>query len=213
MTDQRMPASPPPADPLKKKVGGGGIAAILALVSGILVTNLLPSEARITHPYRDSAGIWTVCMGLIDPKLIARHPGVEWTVPECEVEEKKYVGGMLTQMAACIPQSILADMTFGEVLWHGHFAFNTGIGSFCGKTRAVHRALVAGDHAGACRAMGLYRFQSVPNTPRNLQRSGLHALSADGTMIRQDCRDPKNKCRGLAIRRDMEVEKCLSYLN
>lgn len=210
-----LPTAPPKpqGDPLKKKIGSGGVAAALVLLAGMMIPALLPSENRITHPYRDSAGIWTVCMGLIDPVLIARHPGIEWTVPECETEEKKYVAAMLTKMAACIPAAILSDMSFGELLWHGHFAFNTGTGSFCGQGKAVHRALVAGDHAGACKAMALYRFQSVPNTPRNLQRSGAHALSLDGKMIRQDCRDPKNRCRGLAIRRDMEVEKCLSYIN
>jgi GH24 family phage-related lysozyme (muramidase) len=207
-----MTDKPAANDPLKRKVGVGGAAAVVAMLAGMLVTALLPSEARILHVYRDSAGIPTVCMGLIDPVLIARHPGVDWTVPECEVEEKKYVGTMLTQMARCIPQGILAQLTFGEVLWHAHFAFNTGVGSFCGRAKAVHKALLKGDRVGACKAMGLYRFQSVANTPRNRARSGLHAISADGSLIRQDCRDPKNKCRGLAIRRDMEVEKCLSYL-
>ena len=63
------------------------------------------------------------------------------------------------------------------------FAYNVGARSFCNSTMA--RRLNAGDYAGACAEFEKWTFFQG-----------------------KDCRDPDNKCQGLAKRRADERAKC-----
>lgn len=178
-----------PAQPKGKK----GPAFAIGLVVAAIITALLPSEGRVLHPYKDSAGIWTVCMGLIDPAIVWRHKGTDFTVSECVVEEKKYITKMVNEMVECIPQETLDKVTAGMFIWFGHWAYNTGTGAFCKPTNSIQRNLRAGDFPAACRAMGMWTFITVNGR-------------------KTDCRYAGRLCPGIVKRRDLEVSKCLEAI-
>jgi lysozyme len=188
----------------------GGIFAVSVLAAGIAAA-LLPSEARVLKPYRDSAGIWTVCMGLIGP-IVNRYPrDVAWTTDECKIAEAQYIEPMVKQMQRCTPQHVQKEMTYGQWIWLGHWAYNVGTNNYCGAN--VGRELQVGNHRGACLAMSKWTWITLP---KGKVPAGKHKVTRDSagrvTRIQIDCIDPANKCFGLAKRRDLEVESCLDSL-
>lgn len=185
------PPAPPPASttPTNKK----GPAFAIGLVVASLLVALLPSEARILHPYKDSAGIWTICMGLIDPAIVWRHKGTDFTVAECEIEEKIYITKMVNEMVACVSQEVIGRIKADMFIWLGHWAYNTGTGAFCKPTNSIQRNLNANDFKAACEAMGKWTFITVKGQKVN-------------------CRTAGRLCPGIVKRRDLEVSKCLAAL-
>lgn len=184
MTDTSKPS-------LKDKAPGGIFA--VAILVGAIATVLSPSEGgRRLDVYRDSAGILTACMGVIGPVVNVRGMGGKFTDAECDHMEKAYLTKMVTMMQACVSQPVQSQMTYGEWIWLGHWAYNTGTAAFCHSTLA--KRLAAGDHVGACRAMGSWTFITLPG--------GKHV----------NCRDPANRCLGIPKRRDIEVNMCLESL-
>lgn len=188
----------------------GGVFAALVLAAGMAAA-LLPSEDRKLTVYKDSAGIDTVCMGLIGP-VTKRHPGVAWTVEECQQAESEYIVPMVAEMQQCIPLDVQRSMTYGEWIMLGHWHYNTG--AFCSSS--VGRNLAQGKHEEACQAMNQYTWITWPM--KKLPLAGKHKIIEVKTkkgpvkVLKVDCKDPKNKCRGLAIRRDLEVSNCLNAL-
>ena len=189
MTEPAKFPQAPNAPGWKEKPKAGGVFAIAVLCCGIAAA-LLPSEARKLTVYKDSAGIDTVCMGLIGP-ITKRHPGQPFTVDECKQAEVEYFTPMVRQMAKCVPANVTADMSYGEWVTYGHWAYNTGTASFCNST--LGRKLAAGDHEGACRAMGAWTFITVKGRKVN-------------------CRTAGRLCPGIVTRRDLEVSMCLEAL-
>jgi GH24 family phage-related lysozyme (muramidase) len=171
----------------KPKSGAAGGFAALVLAAGLMFA-LLPSEARKLTPYKDSAGIWTVCMGLIGP-VVKRHWGTDWTVEECKEAELDYLRPMIGEMVKCVPEKVRNEMSYGQWVSLGHWYYNTG--AFCRS--GVGRYLAQGDHVRSCQAMGQWTFITVKGRKVN-------------------CKDPKNRCSGLATRRLNEVSWCLSAL-
>lgn len=212
MTDNQPHNVPqaPGAPAWNAKPLAGGVFSALLLGSGIIAA-LLPSENRITHVYKDSAGIDTVCMGLTGA-VTKRHPGVEWTVEECKIAEAKYIAPMVAEMQQCIPLEVQRSMKYGEWIMLGHWHYNTG--AFCSSS--VGRNLAQGKHEEACKAMNQYTWITWPMS--KLPLAGKHKIIEVKTkkgpvkVLKVDCKDPKNKCRGLAIRRDLEVSNCLNAL-
>lgn len=186
------PGDKPPG--WKDKPPKGAFFSVVVLCCG-LAAALMPSEGgRRLSPYLDSAKIPTACMGVIGPEVTRRHKaGLGFTNEECEEMESKYLAKMVRAMHTCVPGNVVADITYGEWIAYGHWAYNTGTNSFCHSTLA--KRLSAGDHAGACRAMGAWTFITVP---------GLGKVN---------CRDPAMRCGGIPKRRDLEVSMCLSALN
>ncbi len=65
--------------------------------------------------------------------------------------------------------------------------------ALCKPIEAETRKLAAGDHAGACRAMAAWTYITVRGQKVN-------------------CRTAGKLCRGIVIRRDEEVSRCLEAL-
>ena len=212
MTDKQPQVIPqaPGAPAWNEKPKAGGLFATLLLAAGMTAA-LLPSEARKLNVYKDSAGIDTVCMGLIGP-VTKRHPAVAWTVEECQKAESEYVAPMIAEMQQCIPMKVQREMSYGEWIMFGHWHYNTG--AFCSSS--VGRNLEQGNHEAACRSMGAYTWITWPM--RKLPLAGTHKIYETKTntglvkVLKVDCKDPKNKCSGLAKRRDLEVTNCLNAL-
>lgn len=183
-----------PSAPGWKEKPKGGPFAIGVLVVGIAAA-LLPSEGgRILRPYLDSARIPTACMGVIGKEVTRRYQaGLLFTDAECESMEKAYLNKMVATMQSCVPQSVQQQMTYGEWISYGHWAYNTGTQSFCNST--LGRRLGAGDRVGACRAMGAWTYITLHGRKRN-------------------CRDPDMQriCSGIVTRRDLEVSSCLQAI-
>jgi lysozyme len=187
----------PTNTPLPPKKSKPGAAALVGLAMGaaILVAVRPDEGGRRLDVYLDSASIPTSCTGIIGDEVTRRWKlygkNARFTDAECDTLEHAYVAKQTRQMAGCTPVAVLDTITWGEWLAYAHWSFNTGTGAFCNST--LHRRLIAGDHAGACKAMGNWTFITV---------RGQHV----------NCRDPKWTCRGIPIRRDNEVAMCLDAL-
>ncbi len=165
----------------------------IVLLAAALTAWLSPSEGgQRLDVYLDSAGIKTVCTGIIGLAVNAHEVGYRFTKAQCDAMDSAYVTKQLTQMQACTPPAILQDTAFGEFVSYAHWAYNTGTGAFCHSTLA--KKLAAGDHAGACKAMAAWTFITVKGQKVN-------------------CRNAGKLCRGIVTRRDEEVSLCLSALN
>lgn len=186
-----LPPQVPGAPAWKAKPKAGGAFAVAVLAAGIAAA-LLPSEGRKLESYRDSGGIWTVCMGLIGPVEQA-HRGRRWTEDECKAAESAYIAPMVQEMQRCVPIAVQAEMTYGEWITYAHWAFNTGTRNFCNST--LGKRLADGNHNGACRAMAAWTYITLKGKKRN-------------------CRDPDMRkiCSGIVTRRDNEVSWCLEAL-
>lgn len=195
-----QPAKQSPGGKSKYVFGGAGAL----LVSAMLLNDFAITEKRVTHVYLDSAGIPTVCAGLIGP-ITERHPGVEWTVEECKAAEMAYIKPMVERMERCVPMSVRAQFNVDTMRWFAHFGYNTE--AFC-KSDSITQSLLQGNLHAACRAMGNYVFTG---TPGNRPPRGAGHKNSRGQW-KQDCRDPKNKCSGLPKRRQLEVDGCLQSL-
>lgn len=166
-----------------KKIGfaAAPAALILALVAA-LGTNDSAHEGRKYKPYRDSAGVLTVCAGITGPAVVA---GRTYTPAECTRLETDYVNAMLQHMGRCVR----GEYQFHEVKAWGHFAYNVGNSAFCSSTAA--RRLNAGERAAACDEIWKWRFVTIDGAKR-------------------DCALPqwRSKCGGIIDRRQWEMATC-----
>lgn len=211
MTGPGTPAKkfPQPANApgWKQKPPPGGVFAVVVLAAGIAAA-LAPSEGgQRLDVYRDSAGILTACTGIIGPAVNAKGLGNKFTKAECDAMDQAYIAKMVPLLQRCVPIGVRRDMTYGEWVSYGHWAYNTGTASFCYSTLA--KRLAAGDHAGACRQMAVWTWTPVRRGTTPAGRTNGKPQPA----LRQDCRDVRNKCNGIPARRDLEVSMCLSALN
>lgn len=116
------------------------VALIAALVAALGQDDAAHEGRRFT-PYRDPAGIWTVCAGITGPAVT---PGRIYTPSECMQLETAYVRQMLANMGQCVR----GEFTFHEAKAWGHFAYNVGTAKFCGSTAA--RRLNVGERKPVC---------------------------------------------------------------
>ena len=126
-----------PPDPPK---GPGLVGPGAAVITALLASLALYEGTRLT-PYRDIAGMWTVCDGITGPDVV---PGKRYTATECDALKRSYVSRMTADIGRCIDVP-LAD---GEWIAYGNFSYNVGTSAFCRSS--IVRQLNAGDHAGAC---------------------------------------------------------------
>jgi lysozyme len=190
---------------MKAPAAAVGVLGLAALIASFLDAD---EGGRHKQPYLDSAGIPTACTGIIGPEVTRRHrAGESFTDAECDALEQGYVVPMVQRMQACVGDEVLQRIRVGEFVAYGRNSYSTGVGAFCRSPMAA--LLKQGDHAGACRAMANWR--TFTGTPGNRAPRGQGVRTAKGRWL-QDCRDPANKCRGLAIRRVSESHMCLAAL-
>ena len=170
-----------------KKIGfaAAPLALVLALVAA-LGQNDSAHEGRKFVPYRDSAGVLTVCAGITGPAVVA---GRTYTPAQCEQLETVYVRTMLQHMGRCVR----GEYQFHEIKAWGHFAYNVGNNAFCSSTAA--KRLNAGERAAACDEMWKWRFVTIGG-------------------VKRDCALPqwRAKCGGIIDRRQWEMATCRGSL-
>ncbi|EHN1695368.1 lysozyme [Salmonella enterica subsp. enterica serovar Newport] len=135
---------------LKNKVkallaGGAGAIAIAAALLG----GHDGLEGRRYEPYRDVAGVLTVCDGHTGKDII---PGKRYTDAECDALLNQDLASVKAQVdpliKVSIPESERASLY--------SFAYNVGTGAFARST--LLKKLNAGDHAGACNELKRWTY-------------------------------------------------------
>lgn len=161
-----------------------GVASGLGISLGtaaLLTSDWLADEGWRLAVYIDPAGIPTVCAGHTGPDV---HIGDVWTEAECEGVT------VLDIVRHCKPaMAAMHDPTPGEIVaWCG-FAGNAGVNAFLGSTGL--RLQQAGQRVAACEQLLRWVY-----------------ITVDGRKL--DCRDARNNCPGLPLRRDRQLARCLS---
>ena len=117
---------------------------LVGAVSAAAIAGVISFEGTRTHAYMDLGGVPTVCTG---------HTGKDidmnkiYTQDECRRILVKDIQKHNSAILECIKVPIKQE----EYDAYTIFAFNVGVGAFCGSR--ANKLLSSGDHAGACRAL------------------------------------------------------------
>jgi len=118
------------------------IAAAIAAISVPLVSFVTVWEGTEFVPYKDIAGIWTVCQGITGPGVI---PGRTYSRNECRAMLDGALKSHAIGLAKCIiheppPPQMLSAL----ISW----TFNVGVGAACKST--LVRLVNQGQFEAAC---------------------------------------------------------------
>lgn len=128
----------------------GSVTAATALY------NITPQfEGTVYTTYGDLGGVLTYCTGATEN---AQY-GKTYTKAECVAQLDRDLARHAEGMLACVK----VPLTEGQKIAFTDFAFNVGVGAFCGST--VARRANAGDVAGSCDA--LLMWNKVNGKPVN----------------------------------------------
>lgn len=120
------------------------LAGVTGAAAAAILFAIVPQfEGTILRGYLDPVGIPTKCMGDTTDVEVGRH----YTEAECRASLDQELIAHAEPVLACVPQ--LAGRTY-QLAASVSFAYNIGVGAFCGSTAA--RRFRAGDWRGACRA-------------------------------------------------------------
>lgn len=120
------------------------IAGILVPLS--LLVSVQQYEGRELKPYKDIAGVLTVCDGHTGKDIV---PGKLYTAKECNALTIKDISKHGQAVLDCINVPI----SLNEYEAYTSFAYNVGVSGFCGSN--ILRTLNNGQHALACK--GIYQ--------------------------------------------------------
>lgn len=126
----------------RNAVAVGGTAIIIA--GSALLAELRNDEGTRYLPYRDIAGVLTVCQGHTGPDIV---PNKRYTKAECDdllvKNTERHGRAVLRCTRVPLNQNQYDAFT--------RFTFNVGPNAFCGST--LVKKLNRGDYAGACREL------------------------------------------------------------
>ena len=123
----------------------GRLAALIGLpAAGALLATIAAWEGYAPEPYRDIAGIPTVCWG--DTNDV--RAGRTYSRAECEARLERQALAHVAPVLACVPQLRGRD---AQLIAAGSLAYNIGTAAFCRSSAA--RRFRAGDLRGGCDAM------------------------------------------------------------
>lgn len=137
---------------LATKIGAGAAAAAISLVT--------LWEGYMPMVYADPIGRMAVCYGHDDPGLIR---GTIYTREQCEA----LLDDDLLKHAEALA-CIKTDMTDGQKAAFVSFAYNVGVGAFCGST--LVKLANAGDMAGACAQLSRWTYAGGKQLPGLVKR-------------------------------------------
>lgn len=116
-----------------------------------LVSTVAEHEGEVLTTYQDVVGINTVCFGDTDPAMAI--PGATYTAEECLDSLSRQIIAHAKPMLKCTPGVEKSDEMTAAF---GSLAFNIGETRFCSST--VAKRFRAGNYAGACAAIPMWRF-------------------------------------------------------
>ncbi|WP_290872053.1 lysozyme [Aquabacterium sp.] len=173
-----------------------GLVAIVGAAAAAALYTLTPSmEGTVYKTYRDPAGILTYCTGATEDAAW----GKTYTPAECKAQLDRDLARHAEGISKCVKFDKLTD---GQRVAYVDFAYNVGVGAFCGST--IARKANAGDLAGSCDA--LLAWNKAKAWRPVLDKFGRTQKDAEGKVIYawQFIVLP-----GLARRRDIERDYCL----
>lgn len=116
--------------------GGGAM-----LIATVFLGGKDGVEGRVYEPYKDVAGVWTVCDGITGSGVIQ---GKHYTDRECDSLLRQRVRQVKAQVDPLV--KVPLDEYQRAALYS--FTYNVGVGSFSKST--LLKMLNAGDQEGAC---------------------------------------------------------------
>ncbi|EBS4307265.1 lysozyme [Salmonella enterica subsp. enterica] len=130
-----------------KALLAGGVSAIV--IAAAMLGGNGGLEGRRHEPYRDVAGVLTVCDGHTGKDIV---PGKHYTDAECDALLNKD----LALVAVRIDPLIKASIPNSERAALYSFAYNVGVGAFARST--LLKKLNTGDQAGACNELKRWTY-------------------------------------------------------
>lgn len=128
----------------------GVSAAIMTIVMGIVVPNIKNLEGTKYTPYRDIAGVLTVCSGHTGPDVVINQT---YTDQQCtgltEQDAEKAAAGVLKVS----PHLIYHPMQLASAI---SFSYNVGVGTY--KDSSVSRDFNSGNFILACNDLMKYVY-------------------------------------------------------
>lgn len=147
---------------LQATVGAGCCAMLLAYVPQF--------EGVVLRGYKDPIGIVTACTGHTKTAVL----GKPYTPAECSTLLDQDLVDHAAGTLACVH----VPVTQGQKAAFISFAFNVGIGAFCGSTLA--RKLNAGDYAGACAELSRWTRAGGRELPGLVKRRKIERDMCEG---------------------------------
>nr|DAU08335.1 MAG TPA: endolysin R21 like protein [Caudoviricetes sp.] len=145
---------------IKARVTAGIFGAALALTSP-LVEEI---EGVEYQPYKDIAGIWTVCAGITGSDVIL---GKTYTQRECDALLQKHI----SVAAKAVDKSVKVEIpdTMRAAMYS--FTYNAGTGAF--RKSTMLKKINRGDLKGACGELWNWTYFTNPKTGRKEKSKGL----------------------------------------
>lgn len=145
---------------IKARLAAGAFGVALALTSPLLEE----VEGIRYKPYKDIAGIWTVCHGITGKDVVL---GKTYTRKECDALLAKHIDiakrEVDKRVQVEIPDSMRAAMY--------SFTFNAGTGAF--RKSTMLKKINNGDLWGACGELWNWTYYTNPKTNRKEKSKGL----------------------------------------
>jgi lysozyme len=157
----------------------GAVAAAVLAAAAIAAPMTIMNEGWANKPYKDVGGVWTVCAG--DTHDV--DPNHYYTDTECMVRFIKTMGDHAAEITPYLPENMPQGVRAVMI----DVGVNIGPTNF--KNSTMSKKALAGDFAGACRAITLW-------------------TKAGG----KDCHLASSNCYGIVIRRNQERADCLKAL-
>lgn len=137
-------------------VVGAGVGAALM---GVVVTQSLPVidrwEGNKAIPYKDIAGILTVCRGHTGPDVVVKKV---YSPQECDELTKKDINIAVSGVLKTSPHLLWHPM---QLVAATSFSYNVGVGAYANSS--VAREFNAGNFQAGCQALKLYNKARVNN--------------------------------------------------
>lgn len=128
---------------IKNKVIGSAVAGAMALA----VPFLNEHEGVEYKPYKDVAGVWTVCAGITGPDVIL---GKVYTQKECDTLLMKH----LSIHRTAVDKALKVDVPVSTRAALYSFSFNVGTNAM--RKSTAMRKINSGDIYGGCNALRLF---------------------------------------------------------
>lgn len=143
-----------------------GIAATVTGAALMLASPLIEEIEGVKYkPYKDIAGIWTVCHGITGKDVIL---GKEYTRRECDALLAKH----MKFAADAVDKAVNVEIPLSMRAALYSFTFNAGTGAF--RKSTMLKKINNGDLWGGCGELWNWTYYTDKNTGKKKKSKGLH---------------------------------------